>query len=119
MGKIRKPLLEKANIITLRDSAQKIYDEIIQWNRWENSDTSNVKHALFSCGMDIGDMAYHGWIGEPAQKEREKFNALYGAYQHLLATVEDLLGIKKEEFKSNLNDNGEIRYQIIDTKRED
>lgn len=115
----RKPLLEKANIVCLRNTAQIIYDEIIQWDRWEDNDTSKAKHSIFSVGHAMGDMAYHGWFGEPAQKESEKYDALRATYRCLLATVEDLLGIKKEEWDSELNENGEVRYQIVDTNSED
>ncbi len=115
MKQIRKPIFEKANIVCLRDTAQKIYDEIIQWDRWEDGDTSEAKRSIFCLGHAMDDMAYHGWVGEPAKKESEKYDALRGAYRCLLATVEDLLGIKKDEWDSELNDKGEVRYQIVDT----
>ncbi len=63
-------------------------------------------------------MSYFGWVGEKGKVEDAKIEALVNSYKVFLATVEDLLGIKSELCDDDLNENGELRYKIVDTKQE-
>lgn len=118
MEKERTPKHESFCIEGLRKDAEKLYNELVQWNRCGRDNKSPQASVLFGMGMAVSDLAYHGIVGEFREAECGKFNALYGAYKCLLATVEDLIGVKGEDFDSELNEKGECRYQIVDTKAE-
>lgn len=119
MEKERTPKYESFQLGCFLQETEKLYDELVQWDKFKRDidNPSPLASVLLGMGMTVGDLAYHGVVGECRQTERDKFNALYAAYKCLLATMEDLLGIKGEWFEDNLNAKGECRYQVVDTKQ--
>ena len=112
------PLFDCFNMKGWYNDAKDIYNEVVQWGRSEREDKSDLSSYIYNMGYDCCDMVYMGWTGDELYAERKKYRALEHAYLVFLSTLEDLIGIKTEYNEEDLNEKGEIRYQIIDTKKE-
>lgn len=79
----------------------------------------SLKSLISGIGIDISEFGYHDISAKIKESESEKYDILTRAYQCFLSAVEDLSGIKGTMSANELNDKGEYRYQIVDTKRAD
>jgi hypothetical protein len=117
--KIRKPRFEKSNMYGIVESCKKLYEEVKQWNRIDESDTSPLKGITYGMGYTESDLIFHGWEGESLRRERAAINAVVDAAYYLQNVLEDVLGIESEEYISDLRNDECGRYKLIDTKKLD
>lgn len=115
---IRKPRFEKSNMSGTVKGCQKLYDEIKQWTRCEDSDTSPLKNIVYGMGYMQGDLAYHDWEGEALKRESNDLEAVIAACKYLENTLEDVLGIESTEYSNYLKNDECGRYRLIDTYKE-
>lgn len=113
---IRKPRLEKSNMYGTIKDCQKLYNEVKQWNRYDNDDSSQNKGVVYGMGWAISDLAYHGYRGESLKREQEAMSAVINACEYLQQVLEDVLGIESECYESNLEEEGYGRYKLVDMK---
>lgn len=113
---IRKPRLEKSKITGVVYDSQKLYDEVKQWNRYEDTDNSSLKGVAYGMGWAMSDLVCHGYVGEDLKREQEDMKAVINACKHLQEVLEDVLGIEAECYKVNLDELGYSRHTLIDTK---
>ena len=68
---IRKPRFQKSNMVGTVKDCQKLYEEVKQWTRCEENDTSPLKQIVYGMGWSVSDLAYHGWNGDKLKREQE------------------------------------------------
>lgn len=102
---------------TVKD-CQKLYDEVKQWTRCENTDSSPLKNLVYGMGWAVSDLAYFGWQGEALNREQEALYAVMNAVEYLKDTLEDVLGIESQEYSDYLKNDECGRYKLIDTYKE-
>lgn len=115
---IRKPRFEKSNMRGTVKDCQKLYDEVKQWTRCENIDSSPLKNLVYGMGWAVSDLAYFGWQGEALNREQEALYAVMNAVEYLKDTLEDVLGIESQEYSDYLKNDECGRYKLIDTYKE-
>ena len=112
---VRKPRFEKSNMTRSIKDYEKIYNEIKQWTRYEDSDTSSLKNIVYNMMWDINDLVYHGWEGEALKREVDDLEAVINAVKYIENVLEDVLGITSEEYDVYLENDECGRYKLIDT----
>ena len=115
---IRKPRFQKSNMVGTVKDCQKLYEEVKQWTRCEEDDTSPLKQIVYGMGWFVSDLAYHGWDGDNLKREQEDLYAVMNAVKYLQNVLEDVLGIEATEYSDYLKNDECGRFKLIDTYKE-
>ena len=115
---IRKPRFQKSNMVGTVKDCQKLYEEVRQWTRCEENDTSLLKQIVYGMGWSVSDLAYHGWDGDNLKREQEDLYAVMSAVEYLQNVLEDVLGIEVTEYSDYLKNDECGRFKLIDTYKE-
>ena len=102
---------------TIKD-CQKLYEEVRQWTRCEENDTSLLKQIVYGMGWSVNDLAYYGWDGDNLKREQEDLYAVMSAVEYLQNVLEDVLGIDATEYSYYLKNDECGRFKLIDTYKE-
>ena len=113
--KTRKPRFEKSCMSGTIKDCQRLYDEVKQWNKLDELDTSTLKGIVYGLGWSQGDLAYHGWGGDALKRESNAIEAVISACKYLQNVLEDVLGIPSEDYVDYLKNDEHGRYKLIDT----
>lgn len=103
---VRKPVYSKSNMSGLVKDYQKVYDEIKNWNNFNNDLSSELAGIMYGMGYSLDDAPFFGWTGDKLNEERRTFNAIEKAYTDMLFALEDALGIESEVYANRVDENG-------------
>lgn len=114
--RLRKPRFERSNMATTVKNCKLLYDEIVQWRRWNESDTSALATVVY--GMMFSGISMD-LRGNASEREQTAINAVINAVGYLQNVLEDVLGIQSEDYVDNLKNDECGRFRLVDTVKED
>lgn len=109
----RQHRFPKSKMLGANNAYQKMYDIL------KPIDDPDSNGALYGLGWAMGDMPYHGWVGEAAKAENQTYNAVCNAYLYLMNCLEDALGIESYDYASDLKNSPDGQFLLINTKTEE
>lgn len=113
--RLRKPRFERSNMAITVRNCKLLYDEVIQWRRWDESDTSMLATVIY--GMAFSGV-YLDLKGNISEREQVAINAVTNAVEYLQNVLEDVLGIQSEDYVDNLKNDECGRFRLVDTVKE-
>ena len=99
----------KSNMTGALENYKKMFKEIMSWGEpmGNHCDLYKVTHPvlgneeghfIYNLGYDIGEMGYHGWVGEAAMNEVDIEKRVSMAYYCLVKALAEAIGYDYEKY---------------------